>query len=88
MRIYEQPVEDYKNKFVITEAESYFTPYLRKTDTPKMIEILGEIFDLNDPKVHKEVDDKLLGGRMILGYYDPSTKEIIVHTPLDVCCVD
>ncbi len=44
---------------------------------------LGEIFDLDDSKVHEEFDDKLLEGRKILGYYDPSNKEIAVHTPLE-----
>ena len=83
MRIYKQPVEDYENKFIITEAESYFVPFVNKSEAPRMIEILREIFDLDDPKVHDEVDDKLLEGRIILGYYDPSNKEIAIHTPLD-----
>ncbi len=48
-----------------------------------MIEILGEIFDLEDATVHEEVDNKLLEGRMILGYYDPSSKEVVIHTPLE-----
>ena len=59
MRIYRQSVEGYQNKFVITEAESYFVPYDDKSDAPRMIEILREVFDLDDPKVHEEVDDKL-----------------------------
>ena len=83
MRIYKQPVEGYQNKFIITEAESYFVPYIDKDEAPRMIEILGEIFDLDDPKVHEEVDDKLPEGRIILGYYDPSNKEMDIHTPLD-----
>jgi hypothetical protein len=48
-----------------------------------MIEILGEVFNLDGPKVHEEVDDKLLEGRIIPGYYDAFNKEIAVHTPLE-----
>src|SRR5215204_5324448 len=68
MKLYEQPIEGYRNKFVITEDESYFVPYLKKTDAPRMIDILGEIFDLNDPQIYRDVDGKLIGGRIILGY--------------------
>lgn len=81
MQIYGQLVEGYENKFVITEDEAYFVPYLK--DAPKMIEILREIFDLSDPEVLGEVDGKIFGGRIILGYYDPSTKEVILSTPLE-----
>jgi hypothetical protein len=83
LRTYKQPVEGYENKFIITEEESYFVPYVDKGNAPRMIEILGEIFDLDDPKVHDEVDGKLLEGSVILGYYDPSNKEIAIHTPLE-----
>jgi hypothetical protein len=83
LRIYKQPVEGYQNKFIITEAESYFVPYEGKSDAPRIIEILGGIFDLEDATVHEEVDNKLLEGRMILGYYDPSSKEMDIHTPLE-----
>jgi hypothetical protein len=83
MKLYEQPVDGYLNKFVVTEDEAHFVPYLHRTDAPKMVEILGEIFDLDDPEVYREVDGKLFGGRIILGFYDPAHKEIIVHTPLE-----
>lgn len=83
MKLHEQPVEGYENKFVITEERAYFVPFFRGTDAPKMIEILREIFDLDDPQVLRDVDSKIFGGRIILGYYDPSTKEIIVSTPLE-----
>ena len=83
MRLYDRPVEGHPNKFVITEDEAYFLPYLNRDDAPAMIEILGEIFDLGDPRVHRDVDDKLDEGSIILGDYHPSTKEIIVHTPLE-----
>lgn len=48
-----------------------------------MIDILREIFDLDNPDVLREVDGKIFVGRIILGYYDPSTKEVIVSTPLE-----
>ena len=80
---YERPVEGYENKFVITENGAYFVPYLRSSDSPKMVEILAEIFDLSDPEVLREVDGKIFGGRIILGYYDPFTKEVVISTPLE-----
>ncbi len=83
MRVYEQPVDGYEQKFVVTEDEAHFVPYYRSTDAPKMIEILGEMFDLDNPEVVRDVDGRLFGGRIILGYYDPSTKEVIIHTPLE-----
>ena len=83
MEIYKQSLEGYESKFVITEDEAYFVPYLDRMDAPKMIEILGEIFDLDDPEVYREVDGKLFSGRIILGHYDPSNKEVVVSTPLE-----
>ena len=48
-----------------------------------MIEILGEIFDLDDPRVHRDVDGRPFGGRVILGYFEPATKEAAIRTPLE-----
>jgi hypothetical protein len=76
-------MDGYEQKFVVTEDEAYFVPYFRSTDAPTMIEILGEIFDLGSPEVVKDVDGRLFGDRIILGYYHPSTKEVIIHTPLE-----
>lgn len=83
MKLYDQPVEGYLNKFVITEDNAYFIPYLRNTDAPTIIEILGEVFDLDDPQVHRDVDGRLFGGRIILGYFEPATKEVVIHVPLE-----
>ncbi len=80
MSLYDRPVEGHRNKFVITEDAAYFVPC--PDNSPAMIEILGEVFDLDNPEIFREVDDKLDEGRIILGDYRPSTKEIIVHTPL------
>ncbi len=81
MSLYDRPVEGHRNKFVITEDAAYFVPC--PDNSPAMIEILGEVFDLDNPEIFREVDDKLDEGRIILGDYHPSTKEIIVHTPLE-----
>jgi hypothetical protein len=83
LRLYEQPVDGHEQKFVVTEDEAYSVLYIREMDAPKMIEILGEILDLDDPEVVREVDGKVFGGTIILGYYDPSVKEVIIHTPLE-----
>ena len=81
MSLYDRPVEGHRNKFVITEDAAYFVPC--PDNSPAMIEILGEVFDLDNPEIFREVDDKLDEGRIILGDYHPSTKEMIVHTPLE-----
>ncbi len=82
MELHDGPIKHIESKFVITEERAYFVPYLSKEYAPKMIEILGEIFDLDDSEIYREVDGKLFGGRIVLGYFDPSNKEIIIHTPL------
>ncbi len=81
MRLYERPVEGHQNKFVITEGAAYFVPC--PNNTPTMIEILEEVFDLDDPQVHRDVDGRLFGGRIILGYFEPATKEVVIHVPLE-----
>ncbi len=81
MSLHDRPVEGHRNKFVITEDAAHFVPC--PNNSPAMIEILGEVFDLDNPEIFREVDDKLDEGRIILGDYHPSTKEISVHTPLE-----
>ncbi len=81
MRLYDRPVEGQPNKFVITEDAAYFVPCL--DNSPAMIEILGEVFDLDDPQVHRDVDGRLFGGRIVLGYFEPATKEVVIQTPLE-----
>lgn len=80
IRLYEGPLYHCENKFVITEDCAYFVPVIRTLDGPSMVDILGCIFDLEDEEVMREVDGELFGGRLILGYFDPSTKEVIVHS--------
>ncbi len=81
MTLYDRPVEGHPNKFVITEGAAYFV--LCPNNSPAMIEILGEFFDLADPRVHRDVDGRLLGGRIVLGYFEPATKEVVIQTPLE-----
>ena len=81
---FEAPVTYYfDNKFVLTEHGSYFVPYRRELCFPPMEDILGEIFDLDDPGVYREVRDRLAVGLIIVGDYFPSTKEVIIQVPLE-----
>lgn len=83
MKLHVRPSEHTQNKFVLSEDEAYFLPYVNEAEAPSFIQILRQIFDLDDPEVFREVDGKLFGGKIILGYYSPSTKEVIISTPLE-----
>lgn len=80
IQLYEEPLYHCENKFVITEDRAYFVPVTGSLDGLSMVDILASIFDLEDEEVVREVDGKLFGGRLILGYFDSSTKEVIVHS--------
>ncbi len=73
----------YDNKFVLTEDSSFFFPYRREFCFPPIIDILREIFDLDDPEVYREVRGRLAIGRIIVGDYFPSTGEVIIQVPLE-----
>ena len=81
LRLYDRPVEGHRNKFVLTEDAAYFVPC--PNNSPALIEILGGVFDLDDPQVHRDVDGRLFGGRIVLGYFEPATKEVVIQTPLE-----
>ncbi len=84
VRLFDEPVAYYhENRFVLTEERVYFTPYRREFDWPLVRDILGEIFNLDDPDVHESVDNMLSDGSMVIGSYFPSSGEIIVQVPLE-----
>ncbi len=79
MRLFEQTVAYYhENRFVITEDKAYFVPFIKALNEPSTIDILAHAFDLEDPQVYSDVRDRLAGGRIVRGYYDPSTKEVVI----------
>ncbi len=83
VRLFDEPVPYYhENRFVLTEERVYFTPYRREFDWPLVRDILGEIFNLDDPEVCGEVEGMFSDGKMIIGSYFPSSGEIIVQVPL------
>jgi hypothetical protein len=75
---YDEHTDNKFNKFVITEDGAFFVPYLNRVEAPPFKEILGEIFDLDNPEVFREVDGKLDEGRIILGHSNPYNKEVDV----------
>jgi hypothetical protein len=85
LNLSEHPITYYfENRFVITENQSYFVPYRRELDWPNMRHILGEIFQIEDPKVFREVRGGLAVGRIIVGDYFPSTGEVVIQVPLGI----
>ena len=84
MRLFDEPVPYcHKNRFVITEEQAYFVPYRREFDWPHVRDILGEIFDLDDPEVYREVDGRFSEDRIIVGSYYPSTEGVVIEVPLE-----
>ena len=81
LKLFDGPPEDCESRFVITEDAVYFAPYIASLDKPGTIDILAHVFDLEDPEVYGEVSGKLIGGRIIRGHYDPSTKEVVIMGP-------
>ncbi len=75
------PSKDHESKFVITEDEAYFVPFIKTLNKPSTIDILAHAFDLEDPEVYSNVRDRLAGGRIVRGYYDPSTKDVMILGP-------
>ncbi len=79
----EHPITYYFcNKFVLTEHRSFFFPYRQEFSFPPIRDILGEIFDLDDPDVYREVRARLAVGKIIVGDYFPKTEEVIIQVPL------
>jgi hypothetical protein len=81
-----QPITYYFcNIFVLTEQRAYFFPYRREFSFPPVRDILGEIFDLDEPEIYKEVRERLAVGRIVVGDYYPKTEEVIIQVPLEEC---
>ncbi len=84
VRLFDEPVPYYhENRFVLTEERVYFTPYRREFDWPHVRDILGEIFNLDDPEVCGEVEGMFSDGKIIIGSYYPSTEGIVIEVPLE-----
>ncbi len=81
MELHDHPVQGQKNKFVVTEEEAYFSP-VASGDVPRFVDILAEIFDLDDPEVVEVLDDKFDSGRLILGYLE-ADGGLDIHVPLE-----
>ena len=80
--LFERPLTYYhENKFVITENRAYFVPYRRELDWPVMGDILGQIFDLDDPEVYRDIEVRFSEGRIIVGYYYPKTGHVTIIFP-------
>jgi integrase len=60
-----------------------FVPYRRELCWPPMRDILWENFDLDDPKIYRDVRGKLAVGRIVVGDYFPKTEEIVIQVPLE-----
>jgi hypothetical protein len=46
-----------------------------------MRDILGAIFDLDDPEVYKDVESRFSEGRIIVGYYYPKSDHVTIIFP-------
>jgi hypothetical protein len=78
-----EPPEDRRGKFVITEDAAFFVSYVgSEAAPPDFAEIISSVFDL-DEEVFKSLDKRMDDGLLILGYYDPATKEVDIHAPLE-----
>lgn len=81
VKLYRVPVEGEVNKFVLTGSRGYFAVYNEEEKSPDFVQLLHEIFNLDDEEVVREVDRALAEGRVILGYWNPETRELDVHAP-------
>ena len=79
MELHDHPVPRQKNKFVVTEEEAYFV-ICASSDTPRFVDILTQVFDLEDPEAVKALDEKFDSGKLILGYLE-ADGELDLHVP-------
>ena len=83
MELHGKPVDHIENKFVITEDRAYFLSYSNTKETPWFMEILEDIFDLDDHEVSSNVEERISEGKIIMGYYEPLIERLEVHVPLE-----
>ena len=79
-----EPPEDGRSKFVVTEDDAFFVSYEgSEVSPPDFVAILGAVFDLDDEEVFKSLGKSMDDGLLILGYYDPPSGEVDIHIPLE-----
>lgn len=78
-----EPPKTRESRFVITEDEAYFYPIAKGKNSPSTMEIVNQIFDLNDMDVFRDVCKKLVGGEIVRGHYDPSIRQFEILGPIE-----
>ncbi len=82
--VHSEPPEDGQIKFVIAEDDAFFVSYEGdEAAPPDFVAIISSVFDLDDGEVFKSLEKRMDDGLLILGYYDPATKEVDIHAPLE-----
>ncbi len=76
--------EGVTHKFVLTEREAFLLACDEEGRYPDFSQMLGTIFDLDDPEVFEGVDGSLSEGRIVLGYWNPAARDVDIHIPLEV----
>lgn len=83
MLLLNEPPKTRESRFVITEDEAYFYPVAEGKNTPSTMDILAQLFDLNDPEVVNDVCNKLVNGEIVKGHYDPSIRQFEILGPVE-----
>lgn len=73
MMLLNEPSRVLESRFVITEDGEYFHPV--SNNKPNTMEMINQLFDLNDPEVLLEVSRKLFDGEIVRGHYDPAVRQ-------------
>lgn len=73
-----EPPKTRESRFVITEERAYFHPLSKGKNKPSTIDILAQIFDLEDANVFNDVSERLITGNVIRGHYEPSTRQVVI----------
>ncbi len=81
MLLLNEPPRTRPSKFVITEDEAYFSPV--SNNKPNTMEIVNQIFDLNDMDVFRDVCKKLVGGEIVRGHYNPTIRQFEILGPVE-----